>query len=179
MKIIVKTIAGSHLFGLNTETSDKDYKGVFIPDLEDVILGRDSKTISQSTGSNVTKNTKEDTDVELYSINKFIKMCEDGDTSAIELLFCPEEMIIEKTKEWDEIITNRDKFLCNTVRSAIGYSRHQINKYGIRGSRVGELTQFTKHLKQLNRESPTLKVKLIWDNVSEYLKNNKIRTYFY
>ena len=29
MKIIVKAIAGSHLFGTNTPTSDKDYFGIF------------------------------------------------------------------------------------------------------------------------------------------------------
>ena len=30
MKVLIKTIAGSHLFGTNTEQSDTDYRGVFV-----------------------------------------------------------------------------------------------------------------------------------------------------
>lgn len=50
MKTIVKTIAGSHLFGLNTENSDTDYKGIYLPSAEQILLSSYPETISQSTG---------------------------------------------------------------------------------------------------------------------------------
>lgn len=37
MKVLVKCVAGSHLFGTNTENSDKDYKGVYIPDADSIL----------------------------------------------------------------------------------------------------------------------------------------------
>ena len=37
MKVIVKCIAGSHLFGLNTPLSDMDYKGVYMPEANDIM----------------------------------------------------------------------------------------------------------------------------------------------
>ena len=40
MKVIVKAIAGSHLFGTNTPESDIDYKGIYLPEPKDIILGK-------------------------------------------------------------------------------------------------------------------------------------------
>jgi uncharacterized protein len=37
MEVMLKIIVGSHLYGLATETSDKDYKGIFMPDRENMI----------------------------------------------------------------------------------------------------------------------------------------------
>ena len=101
MNIVVKAIAGSHLFGTNTPQSDTDYKGVFIPDAKDILLQRAKKSISTKTGSNESKNTKDDIDVEFYSLQKFMEMLAQGQTVAIELLFTPANMILEKSPLWD------------------------------------------------------------------------------
>lgn len=61
MKILVKAVAGSHLFGTNGPQSDKDFKGVFLPSAEDILLGKFDQTIHQSTNNAVgQKNTKDD-----------------------------------------------------------------------------------------------------------------------
>src|SRR5581483_10870521 len=39
-KIIYRIRHGSHLYGTNTETSDHDYKEVFVPSGRDILLGR-------------------------------------------------------------------------------------------------------------------------------------------
>lgn len=46
MKILVKAVAGSHLFGTNTEKSDKDFKGVFLPSADDILLGKFDQTVN-------------------------------------------------------------------------------------------------------------------------------------
>ena len=39
-KLIYLSQYGSHLYGLNTENSDLDFRGVYIPTLDDIILGK-------------------------------------------------------------------------------------------------------------------------------------------
>lgn len=172
MEIIVKCVAGSHLFGTNTELSDKDFKGVFLPSSDEILLGEYKDSISHSTGDDSSKNSKDDVDTELYSLRKFFKMLRNGDTAAIELLFTPEEMIIEKSKTWDEILAIRDKLLSKNVRSLVGYARQQANKYGIKGSRMGELNNFIQFLKKLEKDFDFTNPKLKhgWDKIQQELK---------
>lgn len=160
MKIIVKTIAGSHLFGTNTPQSDQDFKGVFIPSADQIILGNYSDTVSKTTGDSGSKNTKDDIDTELYSLKKFFAMLENGDTAAIELLFTPSQFVIEKTPEWDEIIAVRDKLVSKKINAMIGYARQQANKYGIKGSRMGELNRAVEILKDAAKEHEFSRPKL-------------------
>ncbi len=49
MKILFKTLFGSHLYGTDTEKSDKDYKGIFIAPLSEIILKKDRHVIYEST----------------------------------------------------------------------------------------------------------------------------------
>ena len=55
-KVVFKCIFGSHLYGLNTEDSDKDFKGIFIPSFEDIVLGS-NEVISVKTGNDKSKNS--------------------------------------------------------------------------------------------------------------------------
>lgn len=169
MKIIMKAVAGSHLFGTNTETSDKDYKGVFIPSADDILLGRGKDTRTSSTGSDHSKNTANDVDVELYSLSKFMTMLSNGDTAALELLFTPDHLILEKTTEWDAIKNYQTDLISKSIGNIIGYARSQVNKYGVRGSRVGELKELLPKLKELDKNNPNMKLKTVWDEIVQLL----------
>ena len=74
MRILIKATAGSHLFGTNTESSDKDFKGVYLPSREQILLGTYQPTINHSTGNNDSRNSSSDVDVEYYSLKKFFEM---------------------------------------------------------------------------------------------------------
>lgn len=148
MKILVKAVAGSHLFGTNTETSDKDFKGIFLPEANDILLGKFDQTIHQHTNNQVgQKNTKDDVDIEFYSLDKFLKMLYQGQTVAWELLFTPDEMILEAHPLWKEIQAATPLFLNKRVDSFIGYCKQQAHKYGIRGSRMNTLETVLEILK--------------------------------
>lgn len=151
MKILVKSVAGSHLFGTATETSDQDFKGVFMPSADQIILGNYSDTVRSSTGDDRSRNTKDDVDTELYSLRKFFLMIENGDTAALELLFTPDHLILEKDPIWDEIIAIRHTLVSKKVNALLGYIRQQANKYGIKGSRMGELNNIIKSLKEIEK----------------------------
>ena len=52
---LFECVHGSHLYGLNTPESDIDYKGVFMPSIDELLLGKSPKQISESTGNDSSK----------------------------------------------------------------------------------------------------------------------------
>jgi predicted nucleotidyltransferase len=162
MKIIVKMIFGAHLYGTATPDSDVDYKGIFLPTKEELLLGRLPKSYNYSTGREESRNTKNDIDIELYSFHYFIKLACDGQTVAMDMLHAPENMILQKTKIWDAIVKNKQKFYTKNLRSFIDYARRQASKYGIKGSRINAALQVLKILK---KEDSSKKMREVWSQL--------------
>lgn len=155
MNVVVKCIAGSHLFGTNTPSSDTDYKGIYLPEPKDLLLGKVKSSINTGTNKTDTKNTSEDVDVEFYSLQKFMNMLAEGQTVALELLWTPDHMIIEKTPLWDEIVSHRHELTHKKVTAFVGYCKTQANKYGVKGSRMGELKKVINHVEMFLSRGPT------------------------
>jgi len=171
VKTIVKMKFGSHLYGLNTPESDTDYKGIYIPDLKDIVLQRVPKTsINMSTGSADGKNTKEDVDTEMFTLQGFIKMCAQGQTAAVDMLFAPEEMIIESSFEWRRIQEQRDKLITGKAAAFVGYCYQQANKYGIKGSRINAIDTV---LAFLSKKDPDMKLYIPYHSMSQALDGVK------
>jgi hypothetical protein len=153
---------GAHLYGTATSDSDVDYKGIFMPSKDEVLLGRIPKSHSHSTGKDESKNTKNDIDVEIYSFHYFIKLACDGQTVAMDMLHAPEKMILQSSNIWKAIINNRHKFYTKNLKSFIDYARRQASKYGIKGSRINAALQV---LELLKKEDPSNKMREIWDEL--------------
>jgi hypothetical protein len=132
---VVRIEFGSHLYGTNTPLSDHDYKSVYIPCADDILLQR----VKGSTGHKVKrydheKNAPEDTDDEAYSLQRYMTLLAEGQTVTIDMLFAPEQII--SSPLWDEIRANKDRLITKRSAAFVGYCRTQANKYGIKGSRV-------------------------------------------
>ena len=123
MNLIVKMVFGSHLYGTNTPDSDKDYKGVFMPTKEQIYLGKIPKSYHESSGNDHSKNTKEDTDTEIYSLHYFIKLACEGQTVALDMLHAWGDKVIQFTPLWAEIVGNRQKFYTKNMSAFVGYAR--------------------------------------------------------
>ena len=162
MNIIVKMKFGAHLYGTATLESDVDYKGIFMPSKHEVLLGRIPKSHSRSTGEDRSRNTKDDIDIEIYSFHYFIKLACDGQTVAMDMLHAPEELILQSSHIWKEIVKNRDKFYTKNLKSFIDYARRQASKYGIKGSRINAALQV---LELLKKEDPSKKMREVWDEL--------------
>ena len=171
METIVKMNFGSHLYGTNTETSDKDLKGVYLPNLNDCIVGNVKRSIVSNTKSNANqKNTKKDTDCEIYSLQYFLlELGKNGDTTFLDMIHAPDSMLIEKSEIWQQIRTNREKFYTKSLKSYIGYCRSQASKYGIKGSKLEEAQ---KIINVLNKHNESEKLANFWEELpkSEYTK---------
>jgi len=162
MRIIVKMKFGAHLYGTATSDSDLDYKGIFLPTKEQLLLGCVPKSHNYSTGKDDSRNTKNDVDTELYSLHYFIKLACAGQTVAMDMLHAPDSMILKKSKIWEEIVKNKQKFYTKNLKSFIDYARRQASKYGIKGSRINAALQVLEILK---KEDPSKKMKEVWSRL--------------
>lgn len=154
---------GSHLYGLNTAESDIDYRGIYIPNLNDVILHKDKDEINTELEVEVecyeeinkvvngfpikgaVKAKRVKVDVKIFSLQKFIQLCSKADTNALDLLFSWTNKDTESylyvvsgyyINPMAQINTYKNK-LINTDRleSPITYAFKQATKYGIKGNR--------------------------------------------
>lgn len=145
---IVKMKFGSHLYGLDTPNSDIDYKSVYVPRLENLLLGNYAGTIKNSTGNPHEKNQAGDIDDEVISLPKFIKHACDGETFVIDMLHC--ESPIMDTPIWRDLVANRTMFYSKSLRSYMGYVKKQAAKYGLKGTRLSCIRLAIETLEQLD-----------------------------
>lgn len=149
MQTVVKIKFGSHLYGTSTPLSDTDYKSVHIPDRDDILLGRAARSLR--SGGRVKaegeRNNPDDVDIESYSLQYYLQLLADGQTTAIDMLFAPEPEIV--TPLWKYIQRNKDKFLSKKSAAFVGYCRTQANKYGIKGSRVAAARDAAEYFRGL------------------------------
>ncbi len=144
-KLLYLSKFGSHLYGTNTEKSDLDFKGIFLPKKDDLLLSKlkqIKKSITYSNSNPNVKNDKTNYDIQLWSLQYWLYMLKQGETGAIDLLFSPtnQECFIFKDSILDDFFNNPLKLLDikNTDRY-VYYAINQARKYGIKGSRLGAL----------------------------------------
>lgn len=127
---IFKTLFGSRLYGLNTDSSDWDYKSVYMPSVNSLISG--CADLTNSYHSIVLDN-----DTENMSIHKFLALAKQGQTMAIDMLF---SNVAAKNIVWTEYIEPiRDKFITKNMNAFIGYAKSQAIKYSNRGKNLNNL----------------------------------------
>ena len=116
-KYIFKTIVGSQAYGTNTTTSDVDYKGVFVQNPIEILTFHYKEQIEVSK------------DEMYFEVRRFLQLLQSANPTMLELLFMPKECVIVQEKEFDLIVTQREKFLTKKCfQSFAGYASAQIKK---------------------------------------------------
>ena len=118
--LILKCIGGSHLYGLNTPSSDMDIRGIYMDDINDVlnISGRQNNEIADDRQ-----------DVKYYSLGKFLKLASECNPNIIELLYLPEDAILYKSPVYEYLIEHREWFMSKRAMHTFkGYAYAQIQK---------------------------------------------------
>ena len=117
MKTIYRVIVGSQSYGTSVEGSDIDYKGVYAQSTDELIGFGYKEQINTN---------KDDTS---YEIRRFIDLLETANPTVLEMLYSPEDCIVEKDTAFDILIKHRDKFLTKKcLHSFGGYAIAQIKK---------------------------------------------------
>ncbi len=171
MNILVKMKFGSHLYGTETPESDLDFKGVFLPDLGSLIQGERVKSINNTTGSGVVKNTSDDVDEEYYSLHYFLKLALEGQTVALDMLHAPQSAILKNSHLWEVLMEQRSRFYTKNLKAFIGYARKQAAKYGIKGSRLADVRRVVKFLSNYSGND-AYKLRDVWNHLprGEHIK---------
>jgi len=173
MNLICEIKFGSHLYGTSTPSSDLDYKGIFLPTIEEVLLGRIPKTASSSPSDDTRKNEAGELDCEYYSLHHFLRLATQGQTVAVDMLFAPENCVYKDPKNgwvWDRIIADRDRLLSKQMNAFIGYARGQAAKYSMKGDRLNQLQNAVAILHAYSDDEP-LEQALRLEALNPYLQN--------
>jgi len=118
-RTILLAVTGSHAYGTATEHSDKDYKGVCIPPI-DYYLGLKMFNEYNKSGGKNWRNTKDDVDVTILHVNKFVHDAMLGVPNNIEILFVRSEDLLKVTPLGQKLIDNRHLFLSKQIRRKFG-----------------------------------------------------------
>src|SRR6187549_3015201 len=123
--LILEGLCGSKAYGLDTETSDEDWKGIFVAPTDN-ILG-----LKRYRGRQVYDHT--DPDWCYYEVEKFIKHAIGCNPTLIEMLWLDEYRIL--TEFGQLLIDGRNHFLSTGyVKNAYtGYVFSQAKKLNARG----------------------------------------------
>ncbi|HVF11196.1 MAG TPA: nucleotidyltransferase domain-containing protein, partial [Abditibacteriaceae bacterium] len=117
---IFYTRAGSRVYGLDTVTSDEDFRGVFIG-LPDNLIGLHPVEHCELSGDNM-----------IFELRKFIVLAKDCNPNIIELLYMDESDVLLQNEWWLRVKSRRDLFLSKRAKFTFsGYAMAQLKK--IRG----------------------------------------------
>jgi len=117
MNIIFKGIVGSTAYGLNTEESDIDIKGVYQQPLEDILGFKYKERIDVSK------------DEVYYELRKFIELIGKSNPTILEMLWLPDNMVVQTSDAFEELKRYRIDFLTKACKNSfVGYVYHQLEK---------------------------------------------------
>lgn len=145
MNKILEIKFGSHLYGTDTPNSDLDLKGIYLPTAREIVLHTYKKTISTTRPKrDYERNNKDDVDIEIFSLDRYVELLTQGQTVALDMLFAPREMFTQQPINGilAYIFYHREKFLSKSMCNAFfGYAKQQAAKYGQKGFRVAALRE--------------------------------------
>lgn len=133
-KILCTLHGGSHLYGLNTPTSDIDYRGVFCNTHYSYILG--TKRFDEERRQN--PDTQDD--YVMKELNHFMNLLKMANSEALEILFAPEDVFTFIDDSIKEIRANRYSLIDSNklFKCLCGYMQGELKlALGERRGRIG------------------------------------------
>jgi putative NIF3 family GTP cyclohydrolase 1 type 2 len=145
--------SGSQLFGTHTPKSDLDVKGVFLPSLESLILQTSPQQFTSNTNDSGSglKNSNDDVDITVWSVQFWLKLLIRGDINAVSLLFShtnPDAILPGSNQAFVTKLRALDpgKILSKNLSGMMGFAYSQAIKYTDKGKHVRALAVALEHL---------------------------------
>lgn len=130
-RAILLTQVGSHSYGINTASSDLDYKGIFIA-AQEYYLGLkniEQKDRGWEQDSNHFPMLNGVKDLVFYELRKYLKLAKDANPNILELLFESSEFYEYIHPVGQKLLDCRELFLSKKIKySYSGYAYAQIRK---------------------------------------------------
>lgn len=177
---LCRTVFGSHFHGTATESSDYDFKEIYLPDVRRLITGTGIGNTNKSSNDK-GRNSAGDIDIERVPLQTFMKHFYEGQTYALELAFAAinddPRMIVAPV-----FVTICRRLAMNhltgDVRSIVAYAYGQAYKYGIKGTRYRVLAELAAFVDTLPQERGT-RISDIQDQLADYIKSIPVADHKY
>lgn len=112
--LIFKCLSGSRAYGTNIESSDYDYKGVYVQPDNDILGFKYKNQIDVSK------------DITYYEIRRFIQLLQTANPTVLEMLYTKADY---EHPVWKILYSQREKFLTKKcIQSFGGYAVAQLKK---------------------------------------------------
>ena len=157
-ELLYLTITGSNLYGMDTDDSDIDIKGVFKPSKKSLITRQ--KRDQYGPYSSEKENKSDEIELELYSIHKFLDLLMfTGDSNAYDILFSytNPDCVLYTHPEFEKIQSQNtiDKLTgIKPIRKGLmGYAYGQLKRYETKGFNFNTLKNILKYFKENNYDN--------------------------
>lgn len=170
-RLLYLTKHGSHLYGTNTEYSDTDYKGIVLPNLMFLAMMNRMDTFRVTENDNSKKNTKDDVDIELYSIQFWLNtLVRKGETEGIELLYSytNRDAVLYCDPLMEEVFFTKNLlFDPRNTEAFIGFALNQARRYFVKAERFNVLKDIWIFLNGMGELRNGLTLNDVMDEISE------------
>lgn len=165
---------GSLLYGTATQSSDLDVKGLFWPNVLDLLFQKKCNSITYSSGKNNEKNSSDDVDIQLWSVHYWLELLSKGDTNSIDLLFSMYTDQSIRISSIDEVKSLLGRFYYNPIElvdmhnnvAYISYAYCQCKKYGIKGTKLDILQKLKNFFtSKLLQETENNRISIYFDEL--------------
>ena len=132
--VICAFVGGSELHGAKLEgTDDHDIYGVYIETPAEILgtsaMARDHQHFVWSTAGDERRNTADDVDVTLYSLQKWAYLAAKGNLTVLHFLFAENRIASPAREIWAGIIAQRDSFLAKShLETFLHFARNQFER---------------------------------------------------
>lgn len=139
--IILLGLGGSYAYGMNTENSDLDIRGISLNKKDEILLGEDFEQVVDN-----------ETDTTIYSFNKILQLLTSNNPNTIEILGCKKEHYLYLSSIGKELLDNSKIFLSQIcIHTFGGYAGSQLRRMENKAARlVGQAQNEGYILKSIN-----------------------------
>jgi len=100
------------------------------------------------TGAEDCFRVHQPNDTENFSLKKFALLLGQQQTNAIEMLFTPEQFILETSPAWEELRANKQRLVSKNIMPFVGYAKQQARVYSEKGNALNMLNFLNNDLKR-------------------------------
>lgn len=160
-KLIYLTKVGSHLYGTDTTASDFDYKGICLPNIENLVMGKQFKSIEY------TKDNPYKIDLQLFSLQYWLNtLVRKGETEGIDLLYSSsnKNAVIYSDIIMKEILLNvRYLFDPRKMDAFVGFAIEMARRYSVKSARFSVLKNILEFLKKSSIDGKSKLSSIMYD----------------
>jgi hypothetical protein len=80
------------------------------------------------------------------------------------MLWAPDANVLSSTPLWEELVSERDRFLSKNMKAFVGYARAQAAKYSLKGDRLTKLRAFESVIGHIMSPDST-PISTVWDRL--------------